>query len=103
MRRGEVWTVLAGDQRRLRIAVVSGDVHNERPNTDVLAVPLSRRGGGPPGPFAIPLTDTDPVGGMALVAELGRLDPALGVERVGLLTGKTMSAIATELADLFDL
>jgi mRNA interferase MazF len=101
---GEVWTIVDSETAgRWRVAVVSGDGWNERPGAWPYVVPLTRRPAGELPPYVAELTDPDPVGGIALVAELGRVDPSIGVELVGMLTGASMANLGGTLRDLFEL
>lgn len=104
MNHGEVWTVIDPETSvRWRLAVVSGDGWNDRPEAWPYVVPLVRRSAGKLPPYVAELGDPDPVGGVALVAELGRVDPAIAVERVGMLTGASMANLGSALRDLFEL
>jgi mRNA interferase MazF len=103
--RGEVWTVEAPDApgRRWRVAVVSADSHNDRPGALPFVVPVVHRPGGDLPPFTATLADPDPVGGVALVGDMSQLDPCQGAERVGMLTGASMTRIGAAIRDLFEL
>ena len=48
-------------------------------------------------------SDPDPVGGVALVADIGQVDQGRTTERVGMLTGASMNRIEEALRDLFEL
>ncbi|MBB5871879.1 mRNA-degrading endonuclease toxin of MazEF toxin-antitoxin module [Allocatelliglobosispora scoriae] len=100
MNHGEVWTV----QRpggRWRVAVVSADGYNDAPGALPFVVPIVRTPGGILPPYTAPLVDPDPVGGVALVAELGQVDPKWATERVGMLTGASTTAVGNALRELF--
>lgn len=103
MNRGEVWTVEGPAGRRWRVAVVSGDSHNDRLGALPFVVPLVHRPPGELPPYVAALRDPDPVGGVALTADLGQIDPRRSIERVGMITGASMSRIAEALRDLFEL
>ena len=99
---GEVWTI----QRpggRWRVVVVSGDGFNDAPDALPFVVPIIRTPAGILPPYTATLADPDPVGGVALVAELGQVDPKWATERVGMLTGASNAAVAAALRDLFQL
>jgi len=101
--RGEVWTVVAPNgTNRWRVAVISADAYNNRSRFPFV-VPLIRRPSGDLPPYTAALADPDPVGGIALVAELGQIDVRQATERIGMLTGASMARIGEALRDLFEL
>jgi mRNA interferase MazF len=104
MNRGEVWTVTAPNGiGRWRVAVVSADAYNDRSGALPFVVPLIRRPAGDLPPYTAALADPDPVGGVALVADMGQVDSRQATERVGMLTGGSMARIGAALRDLFEL
>ena len=103
MNRGEVWTVVGPDGTcRWRVAVISADAYNGRSGFPFV-VPLIRRPSGDLPPYTAALADPDPVGGVALVAELGQIDVRQATERIGMSTGASMARIGEALRDLSEL
>ena len=103
MNHGEVWTIQPPNGTRWRAVVVSSDGHNGTPGAWPYLVPVVHRGAGDLPPYAAALADPDPVGGVALVAELYPIDPRYGADLVGMLTGASMARIGAALRDLFEL
>lgn len=103
MRRGEVWFLAdpARPTRRTCGLVVSTDLFNERGSA--YCAPILRSSNGPVPPWAVPLSDPDPVGGVVMLGRVKRLPLAAGMEQTGMLTGATLARVADVLVDLFDL
>lgn len=87
---------------RWRVAVVSGDGFNDDAGR-VFAVPIMRRPSGDLPPFTAALSDPDPVGGVALIAELAQVPVEWGSERIGMLTGQSVMGIQAAMTELFEL
>lgn len=102
MKRGEVWTV-ADEQSRWRVVVLSADEYNELRRW-AYCVPVVRRpNSGEPSPYAVPLTEPDPLSGLAIVDVIERIPTTAGVERVGMLTGATFARVEEAFRDIFDM
>ena len=82
---------------------MSGDAFNDRVGALPFVVPIIRRPGGELPPYTAELSDPDPVGGVALVADIGQVDQGRATERVGMLTGASMNRVEEALRDLFEL
>ncbi|MFC0532756.1 type II toxin-antitoxin system PemK/MazF family toxin [Phytohabitans kaempferiae] len=104
MNRGEVWTIGDRTDLRYRVVVLSGDTHNERPNAAPYCAPVVRqRGTTDLPPFAVPLSETDPVSGVVVVNRMRRLPVTAGAERLGMITGASLARLDNALRDLFEL
>jgi mRNA interferase MazF len=104
VKRGEVWTIGDRADLRYRVVVLSADAHNDRANAAPYCAPVVRqRGATDLPPFAVPLSETDPVSGVVVVNRMRRLPAATGAERLGMVTGASMARLDSALRDLFDL
>jgi mRNA interferase MazF len=104
VKHGEVWTVtIPGTGSRWRVVVVTDDGWNDRHGAVPYVLPIVHRPAGELPPYVAELADPDPVGGVALAAELGRIDPSCGVERLGMLTGASMDRLGSALRDFLAL
>ncbi|BCB77246.1 hypothetical protein GCM10022251_65520 [Phytohabitans flavus] len=104
MNRGEVWTIGDRTDLRYRVVVLSGDTHNERANAAPYCAPVVRqRGTTDLPPFAVPLSETDPVSGVVVVNRMRRLPVTAGAERLGMITGASLSRVDDALRSLFEL
>lgn len=104
MNQGEVWTIGDRGDLRYRVVVLSGDVHNDRPNASPFCAPVVRQHGTidlPP--FVVPLTEADPLSGVVVVNRMRRLRPGAGAERIGMVTGASMARLREAVRDLFEL
>jgi mRNA interferase MazF len=102
--RGEVWTIGERTDLRYRVVVLSGDAHNERPNAAPYCAPVVRqRGTTDLPPFAVPLSETDPVSGVVVVNRMRRLPVTSGAERLGMITGASLARVDDALRSLFEL
>ncbi|WP_306358671.1 MULTISPECIES: type II toxin-antitoxin system PemK/MazF family toxin [unclassified Nocardia] len=102
-RRGEIWYVRPLGLASVRpVLIVSNDIANSALApvvADITDVPPAAGAS-----YAVALADQDPIPGTwVAVNRLGRLRVDAFVEPVGILTGKTMAAVADALADLLDL
>ncbi len=104
MNRGEIWTIGDRSDLRYRVLVLSADAHNARPNAAPFCAPIVRqRGSVQLPPFAVPLTEQDPVTGVVVVSRMRRLPAAVGAELIGMATGASMARLSEALRDLFEL
>lgn len=106
MNRGEIWTVGGpAQQAKHRVIVLSGDAHNDRPSASPYCAPIVRQRGSNDDlpPFVVPLAEPDPLTGVVVVNRMRRVPAAVGVERVGMVTGASMARLGEALADLFEL
>ncbi len=102
--RGEIWTIGDRSDLRYRVLVLSGDTHNDRPNAAPFCAPIVRqRGSTDLPPFAVPLTEQDPMTGVVVVSRMRRLPTSVGAERIGMVTGASMARLGDALRDLFEL
>jgi mRNA interferase MazF len=103
--RGEVWTIGDRTDLRYRVVVLSGDTHNDRPNAAPYCAPVVRQRGSTIDlpPFAVPLSETDPVSGVVVVNRMRRLPVSSGAERLGMITGASLSRVDDALRNLFEL
>jgi mRNA interferase MazF len=102
--RGEIWTIGDRSDLRYRVLVLSGDAHNDRRNAAPFCAPIVRqRGSTDLPPFAVPLTEQDPVTGVVVVNRMRRLPASVGAERIGMVTGASMARLGAALRDLFEL
>lgn len=100
MRYGEVYQV-----HRERFAVLSADVHNDRPGAWPLCAPIVRAHTGEPAePFGVDLGQADAVTGRLLVDQLAPFMPPAAVPPPdATLAGATLARVKEALRDLFEL
>ena len=104
MKRGEIWTIGARDNLRHRVLVLSADSYNDRSDPSPFCAPIVRqRGVTELPPYAVALTEQDPVTGVVVVNRLRRLPASTGAERIGMVTGASMARLAEALRGLFEL
>ncbi len=104
MKRGEIWTIGVRSDLRYRVLVLSADAHNDRSNASPFCAPIVRqRGSTDLPPFAVPLTEQDPMTGVVVVNRMRRLPASAGAERIGMVTGASMARLTDALRDLFEL
>ena len=104
MKRGEIWTIGARDNLRYRVLVLSADSYNERSDPSPFCAPIVRqRGAVELPPYAVALTEQDPVTGVVVVNRLRRLPASTGAERIGMVTGASMARLAEAMRGLFEL
>jgi mRNA interferase MazF len=104
MKRGEIWTIGDRTDLRYRVLVLSGDTHNERNNASPYCAPIVRqRGSTELPPFAVALTEQDPITGVVVVNRMRRLPASVGAERIGMVTGASMARLTEAMRDLFEL
>jgi mRNA interferase MazF len=102
--RGEIWTIGNRSDLRYRVLVLSGDAYNERANAAPFCAPIVRqRGATELPPFAVALSEQDPVGGVVVVNRMRRLPASVGAERLGMVTGASMAKLAEAVRGLFEL
>jgi mRNA interferase MazF len=104
MKRGEIWTIGSRTDLRYRVLVLSADNHNDRSNASPYCAPIVRqRGATELPPYAVALTEQDPITGVVVVNRMRRLPAAIGAERIGMVTGASMARLADAMRDLFEL
>ena len=104
MKRGEIWTIGNRTDLRYRVLVLSGDSYNERDNASPFCAPIVRqRGVTELPPFAVPLTEQDPITGVVVVNRMRRLPASVGAERIGMVTGSSMARLTEAMRSLFEL
>jgi len=104
VKRGEIWTIGSRTDLRYRVLVLSSDSYNERANASPFCAPIVRqRGATELPPFAIALTEQDPITGVVVVNRMRRLPAAVGAERIGMVTGASMARLAEAMRDLFEM
>ena len=104
MNRGEIWTIGSRTDLRYRVLVLSSDRHNERPNASPYCAPIVRqRGSIELPPYAVALTEQDPITGVVVVNRMRRLPASVGAERIGMVTGASMARLADAMRGLFEL
>ncbi len=104
MNRGEIWTIGGRSDLRYRVVVLSGDSHNERPSAAPFCAPIVRqRGVTELPPYAVPLTEQDPITGVVVVNRMRRLPASVGAERIGMVTGASMARLTAAVRELFEL
>lgn len=104
MNRGEIWTIGDRADLRYRVVVLSGDAHNGRPGAAPYCAPIVRqRGTTDLPPFAVPLAEADPLSGVVVVNRMRRMAATAGAERLGMVTGASMSRLGDAMRDLFEL
>lgn len=104
MRRGEIWTIGSRTDLRYRVLVLSGDMFNDRKNAAPFCAPIVRqRGATELPPFAVALSEQDPITGVVVVNRMRRLPAAIGAERLGMVTGASMVRLTQAMRDLFEI
>jgi mRNA interferase MazF len=104
MRRGEIWTIGSATDLRYRVLVLSADSLNERDNASPFCAPIVRqRGAVELPPYAVALTEQDPITGVVVVNRLRRLPAATGAERIGMVTGASMARLTEAMRALFEI
>nr|WP_296069048.1 type II toxin-antitoxin system PemK/MazF family toxin [uncultured Actinoplanes sp.] len=104
MRRGEIWTIGSRTDLRYRVLVLSGDNYNDRSNAFAFCAPIVRlRGATDLPPYAVALTEQDPITGVVVVNRMRRLPASIGAERIGMVTGSSMSRLSDAVRALFEL
>jgi mRNA interferase MazF len=104
MRRGEIWTIGSRTDLRYRVLVLSGDSYNDRKNAAPFCAPIVRqRGATELPPYAVALTEQDPITGVVVVNRMRRLPASTGAERIGMVTGASMVRLADAMRELFEI
>jgi mRNA interferase MazF len=104
MRRGEIWTIGSPTDLRYRVLVLSSDTYNERSNASPYCAPIVRlRGATELPPYAVALTEQDPITGIVVLNRMRRLPAETGAERIGMVTGASMSRLTEAMRSLFEL
>jgi mRNA interferase MazF len=104
MKRGEIWTIGSRTDLRYRVLVLSGDAYNDRKNASPFCAPIVRqRGATELPPFAVALTEQDPITGVVVVNRMRRLPAAIGAELLGMVTGSSMVRLNDAVRDLFEI
>ncbi len=104
MNRGEIWTIGNRRDLRYRVLVLSGDAYNDRTNAAPFCAPIVRqRGITELPPYAVPLSEQDPITGVVVVNRMRRLPASVGAERLGMVTGASMARLAEAMRGLFEL
>jgi mRNA interferase MazF len=104
MRRGEIWTIGNRTDLRYRVLVLSGDSYNERKNAAPFCAPIVRqRGATELPPYAVALTEQDPITGVVVVNRMRRLPAEIGAERIGMVTGSSMVRLTEAMRELFEI
>jgi mRNA interferase MazF len=104
MRRGEIWTIGSRTDLRYRVLVLSADSYNDRKNAAPFCAPIVRqRGAVELPPYAVALTEQDPITGVVVVNRMRRLPAAIGAERIGMVTGASMVRLAEAVRELFEI
>ncbi|BAL90035.1 hypothetical protein AMIS_48150 [Actinoplanes missouriensis 431] len=104
MRRGEIWTIGDRSDLRYRVLVLSGDSYNERSSAAPFCAPIVRqRGVTELPPYAVALTEQDPITGVVVINRMRRLPASTGAERIGMVTGASMARLAEAMRSLFEL
>ncbi|MEV6635367.1 type II toxin-antitoxin system PemK/MazF family toxin [Actinoplanes sp. NPDC051470] len=104
MRRGEIWTIGSRTDLRYRVLVLSGDAYNDRKNAAPFCAPIVRqRGATELPPFAVALTEQDPITGVVVVNRMRRLPASIGAELLGMVTGSSMVRLNEAVRDLFEI
>ena len=84
--------------------VLSGDSYNDRKNAAPFCAPIVRqRGATELPPYAVALTEQDPITGIVVVNRMRRLPASVGAERIGMVTGASMVRLAEAMRSLFEL
>lgn len=104
MKRGEIWTIGSPTDLRYRVLVLSSDSFNERSNASPYCAPIVRqRGAVELPPYAVALTEQDPITGIVVINRMRRLPASTGAERIGMVTGASMARLSEALRGLFEL
>jgi mRNA interferase MazF len=104
MRRGEIWTIGSRTDLRYRVLVLSADSYNERKNAAPFCAPIVRqRGVTELPPYAVALTEQDPITGVVVVNRMRRLPASTGAERIGMVTGASMVRLTDAVRALFEI
>jgi mRNA interferase MazF len=104
VKRGEIWTIGSRTDLRYRVLVLSADSYNERGNAAPFCAPIVRqRGAVKLPPYAVALTEQDPITGVVVVNRIRRLPASVGAERIGMVTGASMDRLAKAIRDLFEI
>ena len=104
MKRGEIWTIGNRTDLRYRVLVLSADTFNDRKNASPFCAPIVRqRGVTELPPYAVALTEQDPITGVVVVNRMRRLPAAIGAERIGMVTGQSMARLTEAMRSLFEL
>jgi mRNA interferase MazF len=104
MRRGEIWTIGNASDLRYRVLVLSADMFNERKNAAPFCAPIVRqRGATELPPYAVALSEQDPITGVVVVNRMRRLPAEVGAERLGMVTGASMVRLTQAVKDLFEI
>ncbi len=104
MRRGEIWTIGSRTDLRYRVLVLSGDSYNDRKNAAPFCAPIVRqRGATELPPYAVALTEQDPITGVVVVNRMRRLPASTGAERIGMVTGQSMVRLTEAMRQLFEI
>jgi mRNA interferase MazF len=104
VKRGEIWTIGSRTDLRYRVLVLSSDSFNERDNASPFCAPIVRqRGATELPPYAVALTEQDPITGIVVLNRMRRLPAAVGAERIGMVTGSSMARLAEAMRELFEL
>ncbi len=104
MRRGEIWTIGSRTDLRYRVLVLSADTYNERKNAAPFCAPIVRqRGATELPPYAVALTEQDPITGVVVVNRMRRLPASIGAERIGMVTGSSMVRLTEAMRELFEI
>jgi mRNA interferase MazF len=104
MKRGEIWTIGDRTDLRYRVLVLSADTYNDRNNASPYCAPIVRqRGATELPPFAVALTEQDPITGVVVVNRMRRLPASVGAERIGMVTGASMARLVEAMRGLFEL
>jgi mRNA interferase MazF len=104
MKRGEIWTIGNRTDLRYRVLVLSADSYNDRSNAAPFCAPIVRqRGTTELPPYAVALTEQDPITGVVVVNRMRRLPASIGAERIGMATGASMARLTEAMKGLFEL
>jgi mRNA interferase MazF len=104
VKRGEIWTIGSPTDLRYRVLVLSSDSFNDRGNASPYCAPIVRqRGAVELPPYAVALTEQDPITGVVVVNRMRRLPASTGAERIGMVTGASMARLSEALRGLFEL
>ena len=104
MKRGEIWTIGDRTDLRYRVLVLSADSYNERANAAPFCAPIVRqRGAVQLPPYAVALTEQDPITGIVVVNRMRRLPASVGADRIGMVTGASMDRLTKAMRDLFEI
>jgi mRNA interferase MazF len=103
VKRGDIWDVAVDEQgATLRVAVLSGEAWNQGGTAQCVQV-VRAHGVRDVLPYIVATAETDPVSG---VLDMGWLSPVptdAGVERIGMLTGATLSKVADSVRKIYEL